>query len=298
MLEEAARKIESMEIRGAGEIARAAARALAEEAGEFQGDLEGFRRAMQQGRERLLDTRPTAVSLDNSVRYVLAGIDDADSLKEAREGVTKRAGNFVEASEEAVRLIGEYGSRRLPDGGTVLTHCHSSAALAAVKKAHEGGKEIEVIATETRPRMQGRIVARELANAGVPVSLVVDGAARLLIREADAVMMGADTVASNGAVVNKIGSSMVALCADEARVPVTICAETYKFSSDTLHGDMVEIEERDPSEVADPRGFPGVDIRNPAFDATPPKYIDTVVTEQGLISPHEARDIIEEFLEV
>ncbi len=106
------------------------------------------------------------------------------------------------------------------------------------------------------------------------------------------VVVGADTVASNGAVINKIGTSQIALCAHEARVPVMVCAETYKFSHETLAGELVEIEERDINEIVKPGDFPGVVIFNPVFDATPPEYIDVIVTEEGVISPHAAFEII------
>lgn len=297
MLEETARKIETMEIRGAGSIARAAAQALKGEAEAHDGDLHGFRDAMDDARERLLDTRPTAVSLENAVRHVLADLKDAETLDEARNTVVERADEFVEHSREAVKTIGEYGANRIPDGATVLTHCHSSASLSAIETAHRDGKEIEVVAAETRPRMQGHITVRQLSDAGVPVTLIVDGAVRLFMKQADIVVVGADTVAANGAQINKVGTSTVALCAREARVPVVVCAETYKFSPDTVHGELVEIEERDPGEVADPEEFPGVEIRNPAFDATPPRYVDAIVTERGVVSPHEAHHVIEKYLE-
>lgn len=297
MLEETAQKIETMQIRGAGSIARAAAEALKHEAEEYSGDLDGFHDAMTGARTRLLDTRPTAVSLRNAVNHVLADLDDTDTLQDARRHVVERADAFIESSHAAVETIGEYGANRIPDGATILTHCHSSASLSAIETAHRDGKEIEVVAAETRPRFQGHITVRQLADAGVPVTLVVDGAVRLFMKQADIVVVGADTVASNGALINKVGTSAVALCAHEARVPFTVCAETYKFSPDTAHGELVEIEERDPSEVADPADLPGVEIRNPAFDATPPRYVDAIVTEKGVISPHEAHHVITDYLE-
>jgi len=299
MVEETARAIETMEIRGAGKIARAAAKALKKEAEETDSDdLETTLDEVRAAADRLLDTRPTAISLRNAINHVTADLDDADTAEEARLIVVKRADQFVQSSHDAVDTIGRYGANRIPDGATILTHCHSSASLSAIETAHRDGKEVEVVATETRPRMQGHIAARELADAGVPVTLVVDNAARLLMKDADAVVVGADTVASNGAVINKIGSSMIALCAHEARVPVIVCAETYKFSPDTIQGELVEIEERDPAEVADPADFPGVEVRNPAFDATSPRYVDVIVTEHGVISPHEAHHVIEQHLEI
>ncbi|MEF8835966.1 MAG: S-methyl-5-thioribose-1-phosphate isomerase, partial [Candidatus Thermoplasmatota archaeon] len=172
--------------------------------------------------------------------------------------------------------------------------CNSSMAIGAIKYSWDQGKDLEVIATESRPKKQGYITIEELSEYGIPVTLIVDSAVRHKMRDVDKVYVGADTVASNGAVINKIGTSQVALCAHESRVPLTVCAETYKFSSKTAVGDLVEIEERDPSEIVDPSDFPDVTISNPVFDATPSKYVDSIITEEGVISPEGAYRIIKE----
>ena len=113
------------------------------------------------------------------------------------------------------------------------------------------------------------------------------------MKDIDVVLVGADTICSNGALINKIGTSQVALAANEARVPFIVCAETYKFSPKTLVGEMVEIEERGAGEVVDPKLIPpNVAVRNPVFDATPAEYIDSIVTEIGLISPYAAYEVI------
>lgn len=291
--EEICQGIESMEIRGAAFIARAAATAMLKHAQGFTGDdMKEFRDWLKTGRDRLLSTRPTAVSLANALRIVLN--TRADTVTDALDDIKALSEEFVESSHRAGRLIAEYGGKRILDGDLVLTHCNSSLALGAVEYAWGEGKDIEVIATESRPKLQGHITARYLADRGIPVTLIVDSAARYMIQKVDQVYLGADTVASNGAVINKIGTSQIALCADEARVPVTVCAETYKFSRDTLFGSLVSIEERDPREVVEPDAFPGVKIRNPVFDATPPEYIDVIITERGVISPSSAYRIIDE----
>ena len=126
--------------------------------------------------------------------------------------------------------------------------------------------------------------------------MIVDSAVRYFMRDIDIVIVGADTIASNGAVINKIGTSQIALVAHEARVPFMVAAETYKFSPETVIGKLVDIEERDPREIANPDEFPGVKFRNPVFDATPPDYIDAIITERGLISPYLAYQIIKEVI--
>ncbi|MFW6304181.1 MAG: ribose 1,5-bisphosphate isomerase [Candidatus Saliniplasma sp.] len=288
-LEEIAKKIESMEIRGAAKIARSAAHALKDEASKDEGELD---ERINEAVERLKRTRPTAVSLQNALRFVTKDKKadfTADMIKE-------RAESFIGKSYSAGEKIAEYGGKRISDGDTILTHCNSSMALGAIKYAWDQGKEINVIATESRPKRQGYITVRELAEYEIPVTLIVDSAVRYKMKDVDSVYVGADTIASNGAVINKIGTSQVALCADESRVQFTVCAETYKFSRETAFGDLVKIEERSPDEIIDPAEFPGVKISNPVFDATPVDYVDCIVTEEGVISPSESYRIIKEMI--
>ncbi len=295
-LEEIADKIESMEIRGAAKIGRAAAWGLKNSVLSYDGeDIEELKDLIREGKERLKSTRPTAVSLHNAIRYVLKG--SSKDVDERKMMIKSRADEFINKSITAGEKIAEYGGGRISDGDVILTHCNSSIALGCIKHAWDGGKDIKVIATESRPKRQGYITVRELADHGIPVTLIVDSAVRYNMKDVDKVYVGADTIASNGAVINKIGTSQVALCAHEARVPVSVCAETYKFSSETAFGDLIEIEERDPSEIVDPDEFPGVDISNPVFDATPSKYIDSIITEEGVISPSYAYKIIKEMEE-
>ncbi len=292
-LEEIAEEIESMEIRGAAKIARSAAFALRKVVDDYEGDdAEELRDELEKGADRLRSTRPTAVSLENAVEFVLG--EDAEGLEELKKTVVENSQEFVERSLDAKNKIAEYGGKRISDGDVILTHCNSSMALGAIKHAWDNGKDVSVIATESRPKKQGYITIEELSEHGIPVTLIVDSAVRHKMKEVDKVYVGADTIASNGALINKIGTAQVALCADEARVPFTVCAETYKFSSKTTVGNMVKIEERNPSEIVDPDDFPEVDISNPVFDATPSKYVDAIVTEEGVIPPEGAYRIIME----
>jgi len=292
---EIAEGIKNMRIRGAGKIARAAAEALKHFALDFSGTKDKFLEEIEEVKEYLISTRPTAVSLKNAVYFVINRMK-GESLEELRESVIKNADNFIKRSEEALELIGKYGAGRIPDGATILTHCNSSVALQCIIQAHREGKEIRVFNTETRPWFQGHITARTLAKEGIDVTMIVDSAVRYFMREIDIVVVGADTIASNGAVINKIGTSQIALAANEARVPFIVCAETYKFSPETVIGKLVKIEERDPREIANPEDFPGVKFRNPVFDATPPEYIDAIVTEIGVISPYLAYEVIREVM--
>jgi ribose 1,5-bisphosphate isomerase len=292
-LEDTAKKIESMEIRGAAKIARMAAMALRDFALTYEGsEVELFKNELKKAKERLLSTRPTAVSLRNALSIVMKGIEKEDSIPELKKKVATSADNFITKSESALEIIAEIGSKRIMDGNVVLTHCNSSCAISTIIRAHTDGKNIQVFATESRPKRQGYITVRELVKHGVPTTLIVDSAVRYIMPKVDLVVVGADTIASNGAVINKIGTSQIALCAHEARVPVMVCAETYKFSHETIAGELVEIEERDVNEIVNQKDFPDVKLFNPVFDATPPEYIDVIVTEEGVISPHAAYEII------
>jgi ribose 1,5-bisphosphate isomerase len=297
---ETAEKIKSMEIRGAGRIARAAAEALRDHALSLEiKDLPAFTAEMEMAAGTLVATRPTAVSLPNAVHIVMTGLDRATDTEDARSGLVNRADGFIQSSRHAVENIGRFGARHIRDGDTILTHCNSEVALGCIIEAHRSGKEIEVFATEVRPRNQGLITIRTLNDAGIKTNFIVDSAVRSFIHDIDLVVVGADAVTVNGAVVNKIGTSQVAHAAKEARVNMIVAAETYKFAPRTVIGELIRIEERSPDEVlpaAVAQTLPNVSVRNPAFDVTPAEYIDLIVTEAGAIPPQMAYVIIREYL--
>jgi len=293
---ETAEKIRSMEIRGAGKIARAAASALKDFAISLDAkSLDEFNSEIRRAADNLLNTRPTAVSLSNAIWMVTKY--KADDIESARRAVISNADRFIENSERAVERIGEIGSRRIKDGDTVLTHCNSMAALSVIGTAHKAGKRIKVIATESRPRYQGILTIGILDELGIETELIVDSAVRSVMNEVDLVVVGADVVTANGTLVNKIGTAQIALCAHEARTSFMVAAETYKFSPMTILGELVPIEERSPDEVLpDFLKYKHVHIRNPAFDVTPHAYIDLICTEVGAISPEMSYLIIKEKL--
>ncbi|KSW12604.1 translation initiation factor IF-2B subunit delta [Pyrodictium occultum] len=284
-----AEDIKAMRIRGAGRIARAAAQTLMLAAEAYKGDsLEDFRAYMEEVARLLISTRPTAVSLPNAVNYVMRALREGrfQSPEDARKAVVEAARDFIEYSLQAVRRIGEIGSRLIETGDRIITHCNSNAVESILVTAWRSGKRFHVYATETRPRFQGYITARNLAREGIPVTLVPDSAVLSVMRSRriTRVIVGADTIAANGAVINKIGTSQIALAAHLHRIPFIVATETYKFSPYTVVGQPVEIEERPPEEVLE-NPPEGVVIRNPAFDATPPEYVDMIVTERGIIPP-------------
>jgi ribose 1,5-bisphosphate isomerase len=221
----------------------------------------------------------------------------AEDVDGARQAVVLNANNFIENSQKAVEKIGQIGSRRIRDGDTVLTHCNSQAAISVIRAAHNSGKKIKVIATESRPRFQGITTIGMLDKLGIETELIVDSAARSVMNEVDLVVVGADVITANGTLVNKIGTAQIALCAREARTSFMVAAETYKFSPKTILGELVTIEEREPMEVLpDISKYRHVKVRNPAFDVTPHQYIDLICTEAGAISPEMSYLIIRERL--
>ncbi|MGC8849535.1 MAG: ribose 1,5-bisphosphate isomerase [Candidatus Bathyarchaeia archaeon] len=294
--------IRAMRVRGAAAIARYAVEALRRLAGEAEArSPEELFKLLEEASKRLLSSRPTAVSLPNGIRFVMhrakGMLESNIPLEEFRRGLMEASDLFIERSAKAVEKISEYGSRRIEDGDVLLTHCNSSAVVGILKKAHMDGKDFKVFITETRPLFQGRITARQLGGEGIETYLIVDGAARYFMNEIDKVIVGADAVAANGAVVNKIGTSMIALAAHEARTQFLVAAETFKFSPETMIGELVWIEERGWDEILPPEErekIPLCHIRNPAFDVTPPEYIDAVITEEGVIPPQAAFHLMEE----
>ncbi len=297
-----AEDIRDMRIRGAGQIARSAVEALEITARESNAKgIKEFLEEMTNASHTLLQTRPTAVSLPNGIRYVMHRVttstESAKSVNEVRNVAIAAAQTFIENTKTAIQRIGEIGSRRIINGDVLLTHCNSSAALSVMKTAWADGKKFEVFATETRPRFQGHITAAELRKIGIPVTMILDDAVRYFMQQVDKVIVGADAITANGALVNKIGTSMVALAAHEAKVKVYVAAETYKFSPETMIGDLVKIEERDPTEIISRKGLDqigSVKIRNPAFDVTPPEFIDLIITEWGIIPPLGATLILQD----
>ena len=292
-VDEVASSIKRMEIRGAGLIARSAAEALKHAAQEYRGDdVAALRQKLEKSRRTLVESRPTAISLWNAVQATMRGAQDAASVEELRDIVSSNADRFIERSSRAVETIGKFGAKRLKDGMRVMTHCNSKAALSVIKTAHANGLDIEVYATESRPWRQGLLTVKDLSDAGVPCTLIIDSAMRWAMKDVDAVFVGADTICSNGALINKIGTSQMAMAASDSRVPSWYAPRRTVLAPHLERGDGRDRGEG-CFEVVDPNLLPpGVRIRNPVFDATPPEYIDSLITEVGVISPYAAYEVI------
>jgi methylthioribose-1-phosphate isomerase len=299
---EVADAIERLAVRGAPAIGIAAAYGMVLAAGRASHEPAAFDRAMAESDARLRRTRPTAVNLawalDRMGRHARA----LGSLG-TRERVTLLASEaraIHREDVEACRAIGRAGAERVPDGATILTHCNAGAlatggygtALGVVRAARDAGKRIRVVACETRPVLQGaRLTAWELARDGFDVTLVTDSMVGQLMRrrEVDVVIVGADRIARNGDVGNKIGTYGVACLAELHAVPFFVAAPWSTFDRSAPDGDAIPVERRDPEEVlslAGKRIAPaGVRADNPAFDVTPARLVRAIFTERGEVSP-------------
>lgn len=257
-----------------------------------------FMKALRAEAARIKDARPTAVNLSWGVDIVMHAAEEAHSITEARQKTVEAALSLAEADAKACHDLGMHGAPLLGDRCTVLTHCNAGAlacsewgtALGVVRSAVESGKEVSVIACETRPLLQGaRLTAWELNRDGIPVTVVPDSSAAFLMNQGavDLVIVGADRITPD-AVYNKIGTYMHAVCARHHTIPFYVAAPLSTFDpSHSLHD--VVIEERDRMEVAycgDVAVVPdGVGVKNYAFDITPHNLVSAFITESGVLTP-------------
>ena len=290
--------IKEMRVRGAPAIGVVAAYAVAMAARDMQApDMLSFMEGLEVEARRIADARPTAVNLAWAVERMMRLARAGNSVDETKKSLLTEALLMQEEDEETNRRMGMHGVELMPDGGTVLTHCNTGAlatagfgtALGVIRAGWEEGKRYGVIATETRPFLQGaRLTAWELMQLNIPATLVVDSSAGLLMRqgEVDCVIVGADRIAANGDVANKIGTYSLAVLAKEHGIPFYVAAPTSTVDMSIASGDEIPIEERNPEEVTTLAGVrtapEGIGVRNPAFDVTPHRYVSAIVTEKGI----------------
>ena len=304
---EIARAIERMQIRGAPVLGAAVAMALAVTALRSRArDRAQLLKDLKRAAARLSRTRPTAVNLFFGLERVLKVARSAGSLKEMRDAVVRESKNIADEDVRVNRRMGEHGAKLLKDGDVVLTHCNAGAlatvdygtALGVVRSARLQGKHIEVIVTETRPLLQGaRLTAWELKREGIPVTVITDSMVGYVMvnRKVDAVLVGADRIAANGDVANKIGTYPIAVLAKRHDVPFYVVAPTSTIDFSVQSGKEIPIEQRDASEVifiGGKRGVPkGVKVLNPAFEITPARLVTAIVTERGVIKQSELKHL-------
>jgi methylthioribose-1-phosphate isomerase len=302
-LDEVAEAIRSLRVRGAPLIGIAAAMAVAMLAGKRRSgeavteELRGVREACK----LLGATRPTAVNLHWALKRMERRAEAAAGAGEQLPAALLAEASAIWDEDRAMcRRIGELGARLIPGGGTVATICNAGAlatggigtALAPIYLLHERGIPVEALVPETRPLLQGsRLTAWELHRAGVPVTLIGDGmiASRLRRGDVRAVLVGADRIAANGDVANKIGTYGLALAARAHRVPFYVAAPSSTVDPSTPEGAAIPIEERDAGELTAWRGHSaapaGIQVWNPAFDVTPAELVTAIITDRAVLSP-------------
>jgi len=293
--------IKVLSVRGAPAIGIAGAMGLVLGVrGSQATDFDAFIAELRRVKDYLATSRPTAVNLfwalDRMER--VACENAALPVPELKERLLAEAKAIAEEDRQICRRIGRNGAELLRNGDTVLTHCNAGGlatadygtALAVLFAAHEQGKAIAAFADETRPLLQGaRLTSWELMQAGIPVTLICDSMAAQVMREGrvSAVIVGADRIAANGDVANKIGTYGLSVLAKEHGVPFYVAAPASTFDLSLESGDEIPIEQRDPAEVTRWGGRPiapdGVDVYNPAFDVTPARNVTAIITEKGII---------------
>lgn len=289
-----AKKISELKIQGARNIAIAAIEALAElSKGTKSKTKKQFLNELFEGQKLLFNSRDTEPLMRNAIRWIINQIENTDKKEvlELSQIVKSSADEFLKNLEKSKEQIAKIGKKRIRNNSIILTHCHSSTVTKLLIDAKKEGKNFEVFCTETRPVFQGRITAQELITNGIKTTLIVDSAARSIIKDIDLVIVGADAITSEGNVINKIGTSTIALISKEARKPFYIVSELLKFDPATICGDYEKIEERDPSEIwKDPPK--NLIIKNPAFDVTRRDFIHGIICEQGIIPPHSIFEVV------
>jgi len=289
-----AERIKRLEVQGARNVAIAALKAVQKLAENTQARNKGaFLIELKEAQDVLSASRETEPLMRNALRYIILQAQDSSTEKvdALSELVASNVSLFLQNLEASRERTAEIGAKRIRDGMLVFTHCHSSTVTRMIAKAKADGKEFSVICTETRPAYQGRITAREMVELGIQTMFIVDSAARSYMGEVDLIVVGADAITSEGNVVNKIGTSSIAVLAQEARKPFYVVSELLKFDPETLFGAYERIEQRSPSEVwneAPEKLF----VRNPAFDVTPSRFIHGIICEEGIVAPQSVVEAV------
>ncbi len=289
-----AERIRKLEVQGARNAAIAAVKALQTLTQETKAkNKTQLLFELSQAQELLFATRETEPLMRNAIRCLIGQVKSSNKEKvsELSKLMISSAEAFLKDLDASRERIAEIGAKRILDGMTVFTHCHSSTVTRLIAKAKHSGKNFKVICTETRPAFQGRITAKEMVELGIDTTFIVDSAARTFIPRVDLVIVGADAITSEGNVVNKIGTGGLAVLAREALKPFYVVTELLKFDPVTLHGELEGIEQRSPSEVWK-EAPEKLDVRNPAFDMTPNRYIHGLICEEGIIPPQNVLEII------
>jgi methylthioribose-1-phosphate isomerase len=309
--QEVASAIRDMIVRGAPAIGVAAAMGIALGVKQSTApDIASLRNEFGQICRTMGETRPTAVNLFWAIRRMQQKFDSvaAQGVHHVKVTLVEEGQKMLVEDIAANQAMGRHGATLMPGSGGVLTHCNAGAlatcgygtALGVVRSAIQAGKQLHVFADETRPFLQGsRLTAWELMKDGIPTTLIADNMAGAMMRQGkiNAVIVGADRIAANGDVANKIGTYTVAVLAKEHGIPFYVAAPWSTVDMNMAGGEGIPIEQRSPREVTHHAGKQvapdGVQVENPAFDVTPSRYVSAIITERGIATAPYAESLKE-----
>ncbi len=289
MLNRVINDIKKLKVQGAEPVAIASANLLKHLARKRK---KGLYKELIRAKRRILKARVTEPCTFNTFNYLLRDLKSYDG-GEIQEVVSSRANEVMAHFRESNIKIAKFGARKIAKNTIVFTHCHSSTVMNILKEAHELKKQFVVHNTETRPMMQGRKTALELAKLRIHVTHFVDSAARLALKEADLMLIGCDAITAEGKIINKIGSEMFAEIAARLQIPVYVCSNSWKFDARSVFGYELPIEER-PKEEIWKNPPKQLKIDNHAFEKVDPNLITGIISELGIYPPRIFVEIVKE----
>lgn len=301
VVKQTVRDIKSLKIQGASNVRKKAIEALLISSQNSKAKTEKeFRHEFLDNASALATSRPTEPELRTAIRIIKKSISEKDlKINEMQKRIRESVHNYELNRTKAVERISLYGAEMIKPNSTIITICHSSTVVRMLIKAKKKIKK--VYCCETRPLYQGRITAKELAEAGINVTLIVDNAASTVLKECNYFFSGADAILSDGDVVNKIGTNQVSALCEKYDVMHYVVASTHKFEPETFFGKEEVIEEREVVELItkkDKNYSPKVKAMNPAFDRTDSGQIEGIICEIGIFSPQQLTAMLFEKLEM
>ncbi len=280
MLKQVVNDIKELRIQGATNIAYAGLVALRSVVNNSSRSNNSFIRELEKARDLLVNARPNEPMMKNAIDYVINKVLNTES------NIKSEALKTIEYLEDKFthdrKLMAKHGKGLIPRGSKVFTHCHASSVMAVFKESRSNIKS--AYCTESRPRYQGRITAKELIRMRIPTTMVVDSAVADYIKKVDAFFIGCDVITSTS-IINKVGSKMISILCDKYDIPLYVCTLSYKFDPESISGFRREVEKREIKEVWD-KPPKGLRIRNPAFDEVDFEGITGFVTELGVLPPN------------
>jgi len=273
--------IKNLKIQGAENVAKKAVSALKYSIHHSKAhNAKQLLHEISDAAKQLRTARSTEPCLRNALKYVLTNISKSDLIQLIKD-IDRNTKEVNEYFRSAEKKIAEYGSRKIKRKHIVFTHCHSSTVMMILAKAAFSGTKFELHNCETRPKLQGRITAKEVSAMGIPVKHYVDSAARMALKKADLFLFGADAIQSDGRIINKIGTEMLLEIAHKYDIPSYCCTVSWKFDPKTIYGVDEPIENRNAEEVW-PKAPKKVTIMNPAFEIIDPYLVTGVISELGV----------------